>query len=332
MKTVRLNLEDRQSWQKFQHVLTSFASDYIDLVAPEQTEFKFEQQVLSLGFTLIAATPDRERANYFTQSLENFLKRLRLVGVRRVELEFFAIGAESPVLDCGFDVPFIEPPATTTSIVRNSGQIAATSRRRLGGSLAQRVKGWLTNPQIQENFQAASRLVVRDPKGLLEAAKNSTVEKFSQTITWVDTFPWEQWAKQKIAGQKRRHRRNLFKALVEDFAVIALLIVCLFFAADFLSGPTLNLAAMPQQHYDSNPTGVRYRCGNTGLSLKNYVCLSRGMTYNQVASILGAEGKPLGIDNKFGDRAVIISWGNGEKALNATFKEDALVSKAQRNL
>jgi hypothetical protein len=63
MKAVRLNLEDKQNWQKLQYILTSLASDYMDLVAAEQTEFKFEQQILSIAFTLISADGDSDRLN-----------------------------------------------------------------------------------------------------------------------------------------------------------------------------------------------------------------------------------------------------------------------------
>ena len=85
MKAVRLNLEDRQAWQKLQHVLTCLASDYMDLVAAEQTEFKFEQQVLSIAFTLIASDANRDRLNEFTQSIDRYFNRLQLIGVRRIE-------------------------------------------------------------------------------------------------------------------------------------------------------------------------------------------------------------------------------------------------------
>jgi hypothetical protein len=92
MKAVRLNLEDRQAWQKLQHVLTSLASDYMDLVAAEQTEYKFEQQILSIAFTLIASEADRDRLNEFTQNIDRYFNRLQLVGVRRIEWEFYVIG------------------------------------------------------------------------------------------------------------------------------------------------------------------------------------------------------------------------------------------------
>jgi hypothetical protein len=343
MKAVRLNLEDRQSWQKLQHVLTSFVSDYIDLVAPEQTEFKFEQQTLSLAFTLISSSADSERANYFTQNLERFLSRLQLLGVRRIEFEFYAVGADAPVMTHGFDIAFIPalaPQPVSNAIVRsktNKNSLVPTGRTvnrqaGRGGNLVRRVRGWLTNPQLWQNLQTGSKIAVRDPKRFLEATKTAAIAKFSSAITWVDTFPWEAWTQSKVQWQQRRHSRNLFKALVEDFIALALVVLALFWITDFLSGPTINLALMPAQHYDANFDPTKYRCGNPGLSLKNYVCLQKEMSYPQVASILGGDGKSLGIDRKYGDRAVIISWTNGDMSMNATFVEDKLVSRAYRKL
>ena len=363
MKAVKLNLEDRQSWQKFQHILTSFASDYIDLVAPEQTEFRFEQQALSIAFTLITATPDRERANFFTQNLENFLTRLNLIGVRRVELEFFAASAierSQPIFRGGFEITFIQPEVQspqdrkTGSIVRQSGKLVTRKSNRRPGALARsfdRVKGWLTSPQLLQNLQGASRLAARDPKGFLVATKDTVGEKFALALTWVDTFPWEAWFKAKLQWQSRRHKRNLLKALFEDFIFAAILVMLLFWGAEFLSGPTLNLANLPTQHYSDSMDAPRYRCGNPGLTKKNYVCLAKGMPYSQVTNILGGEGKPMAIDTKFGlnssqieqqikkdgkmnsdDIAVIVSWSSGDMVMNATFKGDRLIAKGMRGL
>jgi len=111
MKAVRLNLEDRQAWKKLQHVLTSLASDYMDLVAAEQTEFKFEQQVLSIAFTLISTNSDRDRLNEFTQNIDRYFNRIQLVGVRRIEWEFYPIGEAVPVLTQGRDIPLVAAPA-----------------------------------------------------------------------------------------------------------------------------------------------------------------------------------------------------------------------------
>jgi hypothetical protein len=351
MKTVRLNLEDRQSWQKFQHVLTSFASDYIDLVAAEQTEFKFEQQTLSLAFTLIAVPPDRDRANYFTGNLESFLKRLQLVGVRQIELDFFAVGESTPFLTHRFEVAFISPDRASVggAIARPSAQLAPTTR---GGGLFRSLRsvgGWLVSPELAQNLRTTGKLAVRAPNRLLIGAKDAIVLKGSEAIAWVDTFPWESWFQAKLEWQKRRHKRNLVKAIIEDVLFGLILVALLWFATDFLSGPTLNLARLPAQHYDSNFAQPKYRCGNPGVTPKNYVCLVRGMSYAQVSSILGSDGQPLGIASQFSDSsvlanlkkggdtqnlvnnknlAVIIGWQNGNVSMNATFRNDQLVSKA----
>lgn len=343
MKAVRLNLEDRQAWQKLQHVLTSLASDYMDLVAVEQTEFKFEQRVLSIAFTLIVANSNRDRLNEFTQNLDRYFNRLQLVGVRRVEWEFYIIGEDTPVLSQGKDIPFIAAPAplpsnalarneASRSPVRNvQGNALARGRFRVS-NLVHRLRGWLFDPRTIAAARTTSRITIRDPKGVLESIRTTAIAKFNDTIQWVDTFPWETWTKEKAEQIKRRHQRNLVRAVIEDVLILGVLMICLYWLTEVLSGPTLNLALMPQRHYDNNITNVQYRCGNPGITIKNYVCLNRGMSYDQVTSILGSEGKPLGIDRKYGDRAVIVSWENKDLSMNATFINDKLVTRAYRQL
>ncbi|MFM7885190.1 MAG: hypothetical protein ACKPCM_00515, partial [Pseudanabaena sp.] len=321
MKAVRLNLEDRQVWQKLQHVLTSFASDYMDLVAAEQTEFKFEQQVLSIAFTLIAANVNRDRLNEFTQSIDRYFNRLQLVEVRRIEWEFYIIGEDIPVLRQGRDIPLITAPVPLPksaiartedrqSLTRNAPQGAFAKSRFKVDNLVRSLRGWLLDPKTIAAARTTSRITIRDPKRALEAIRTNAIAKFNDTIQWVDTFPWETWTKEKAQQIKRRHQRNLIRAVIEDVLLLGVLLMCLYWLTEVLSGPTINLALLPQRHYDNNITDVQYRCGNPGVTLKNYVCLGRGMGYDQVSSILGGEGKPLGIDHKYGDRAVIVSWSN----------------------
>jgi hypothetical protein len=356
MKKAMLNLQDRQAWQKFRHILTSFVSDYIDLVAPEQTEARLDQETLSLSFTLITVNPDRDRANQFTQDLEAFLHRLKLAGVNRANLEFFAPDEQTPSLQGSFELPYIEPVAVkpTAAIVkrtnqdqeaiaprdgvRRSGRVNRRAGR--GGSLVQRVGGWLTSPALWQNVSTTGKLAVRDPKRLLVNTKDAAIAKFTQTVDWIDTFAWEDWFAAQKQWQSRRHRRNLAKALFEDFIVLAVLAMALVWVGGKLSGPTMNLALLAPQHYDSSLDSPDYRCGRPGVNKKNYVCLDRGMSYRQVTSILGDEGKPVGIDHKFGAcedpnmRAcgVVISWHEGDKNLNATFNNDRLVAKAWRDM
>ncbi|TYQ31247.1 MULTISPECIES: hypothetical protein [unclassified Pseudanabaena] len=339
MKAVRLNLEDRQAWQKLQHVLTSLASDYMDLVAAEQTELKFEQQVLSIAFTLITSDANRDRLNEFTQNIDRYFNRLQLVGVRRIEWEFYVIGEAVPLLAQGRDIPFIAAPKPLPSnaLVRDSRQPSRSAQssplargKFKAGNLVRRFRGWLVNPKTIQAARTASRLTIRDPKGALAAIGTSAIAKFNDTIQWVDTFPWETWTKEKAQQIKRRHQRNLVRAVIEDVLILGVMLIALYWLTEVLSGPSINLALMPKQHHDTNITNVQYRCGNPAISLKNYICLGRGMSYDQVASILGSEGKPLGIDHNVSDRAVIVSWSSGEMNMNVTFLDDKLVSRAYR--
>ncbi len=325
MNAARLNLEDRPSWQKFRHILTSFASDYIDLVAPEQTEIVLEQHVLSLTFVAIASTPDRDRLTLFAQRLESLLQRMGLVGVRRIVLELYATDGEVPILSQTLEIAFIPPSQLATAE-------AASGLSPRGGALLRTVRGWLADANLGSALQTTGKLAVRDPKGLVLAARNAIAVQTSRALEWIETFPWEDWFGQQLEKQKQRHRRNLLRALLEDAAVAVCLVFLLYFAGGYLSGPTMDLALLPAQHYDADFNNPPYRCGNPGLTKKNYVCLRSGMSYRQVASILGGEGKPLGIDRKFGDRAVVLGWSAGESAINTTFVGDRLVAKAERNL
>ncbi|MFN5837884.1 MAG: hypothetical protein ACK47J_14465, partial [Pseudanabaena sp.] len=265
MKAVRLNLEDRQAWQKLQHVLTSLASDYMDIVAAEQTEFKFEQQVLSIAFTLIEANSDRDRINEFTQNIDRYFNRLQLVSVRRIEWEFYIIGEDVPVLAQGRDIPLIAAPAPLPqsalvrkedrqSLTRNTPQGAISKGRFKVGNLVRRLRGWLLDPRTIAAARITSRITIRDPKGALEAIRTSAIAKFNDTIEWVDTFPWETWTKEKAQQIKRRHQRNLVRAVIEDVIVLGVVLICLYWLTEALSGPTINLALLPPRHYDNNIT------------------------------------------------------------------------------
>jgi hypothetical protein len=334
MKNVKLNLEDRVSWQKFQHVLTSFASDYIDLIAPEQTLFKLEQQTLLISFVLINNHSDRTKANIFTQNLETFLARLPIIGVRRVALELVDLNNDEVILNTEFDLNYV--PASAIAPISKSEKVTSALVRgnfkKIANKLVNRAKAWITNPEVQQNFQKTSQIVVRNPKTALALTGEFTKAKFIAAVNWVDTFPWEEWVENRVAQQKRRHDRNLFKAIVEDLVAFALITFLFVVSVDMLSVPSVNLALLPTQHYDQALDTPTSRCGWSGLNKKNYICLSRGMSYRQVVNVLGTEGVPLGLDKRFGDKAVIVSWQKGEEAMNITFREDFLVAKAYRNL
>jgi len=343
MKAVRLNLEDRQSWQKLQHVLTSLASDYMDLVAAEKTEFKFEQQVLSIAFTLIAADVDRDRLNEFTQNIDRYFNRLQLVGVRRIEWEFYVIGEAVTFLAQGRDIQLIAASAplpqealarndVRQTPVREAKESSFSRGKSKVSNLVLHLRGWLVDPKTIQAARTTSRITIRDPRGALNAVRINAIAKFNDTIQWVDTFPWESWTKEKAQQIKRRHQRNLVRSIIEDVLIVGVMVIAALWLIEALSSPSFNLALLPKQHYDSNMTNTQYRCGNPAVNLKNYVCLNRGMRYDQVANILGREGKPLGIDHKFGDRAVVISWSSPDLSMNATFVNDQLVSRAYRQL
>jgi hypothetical protein len=132
------------------------------------------------------------------------------------------------------------------------------------------------------------------------------------------------------------------RSIVEDVAILVVLVLSLMWLTDHLSGPGVNLAGLPNAHIDNNMTVSNYRCGNPGLTRKNYVCLKEGMSYEQVANILGSEGKPLGINEKFSKDcstnasantcAVVISWHDGNSNLNATFLNNKLLVRAYQGI
>ncbi len=351
-----LNLEDRQSWQRFQRILTSFITDYIDILAPEQADIRYDQNTLLLSFTLLSEGVDDHSIEQFIQQLEEFLKRLPLTGVNQIEFAFYGVSDDNALLTHRFPVTYIAPAAIVRSPQRPQ------SRRR-GGSLVRRIQGFLTNPELGRAIQTATKTIVRHPQKAIVATGAFTQQKLNQALTWVDTFPWEQWAEQKVQWQQRRHRRNPLKALIEDVIFIGLIAFFILFGGRLLSGPSLNLAALPPQHYDSSFANARYSCGPSGVTRKNYACLRAGMSYNQVKKILGGEGKVLGIDPKFGKDsqetkkllaqpqnagffnfinrkksvgeqvATIVSWSDGKGGtLNGTFLGNRLVARAYRDI
>ena len=353
MKPVSLNLEDKQSQQKLHHVLTSFASDYIDLVAAEQMMFTFEAQVLTVAFNLLGDgvsdnEPKHQRLNEFTRRLTSHLERIEFIGTRRIQIEFFMAAQEEPRFRYGVDVAFI-PVAVALARKTNQGGLkersrggAVTRKSNPVGRLVGAVKGWLLDPATLQAAQTTGRLAVRDPKGLLVAAKDQAVLAFNQSLNWVDTFPWENWAQNKKQQLRERYQRNLWRSVVEDVAILVVLVLSLMWLTEHLSGPGVNLAGLPNAHIDNNMTVSNYRCGNPGLTRKNYVCLKEGMSYEQVANILGSEGKPLGINEKFSKDcstnksaktcAVVMNWHDGNSDLNATFLDNKLLVRAYQGI
>lgn len=350
MSATHLNLEDRRGWLKFQHILTSFTSDYIDLIAPEQTDLSLQSQTLTIAFNFVSDRPDAEYLNRFTRQLEGWLSRLRLVGVRRIEIQFFAPDADSPAFTTALDVRFI--PSSAIQTVSSTAQPAPQPRRAAG--LVRRLRGWLVSPENIENLQTAGKLAVRDPRGFLTGARNLVVGNFVKAIDWIDTYPWEEKFQGAVRAQKRRHQRNFWKAILEDAVIVLVIVLALWWVFDYFSGPRLDLAAMPPQHYDRDMSAPRYRCGWPGVTIENYVCLQRGMSYEQVVSILGGDGKPMGLDYQFlgsenkalelqekfrrgesinyRELPIIISWESKDMVINATFRDNYLLARGYRKL
>lgn len=351
----KLNLEDRQAWQRFQRILTSFITDYIDILAPEQADIRLESGTLFLGFTLLSDGIDDHQLDQFISQLEAFLKRLPLVGVNGIELVFYSVTEDNALLTHRFPITYIAPDRAIVS--------ATPPARQRGGSLVRRLQAFLTNPELGRAIQTATKTIVRRPKEAIVATGEFSQRQINQALTWVDTFPWEEWARQKVQWQQRRHRRSPIKALIEDVLFIGLIALLIVFGGSLLSGPSIDLAKLPPQHYDSAFANPRYRCGAPGVTRKNYVCLQAGMSYNRVKKILGGEGKALGIDPKFGrdtqeakqllataqksslfnffsrrksvgeQVATIVSWSDGKGGtINATFLGNRLVARAYRDI
>ena len=351
MRVTNLNLEDRRGWLKFRHILTSFVSDYIDLVAPEQTDVRLHDQVLTIAFSFVDGSANPVAVNQFTQNLEGWLGRLRLLGVRRIELEFYSPEEAAPIFARGMDIEYISASALSTA-VESGGAVQSTDRRSRG--LVRRLRNWLLSPENLAGAHTAGRLAVRDPKGFLNSARVLVVSSFVQAIDWVDTFPWEEKFNSGVQWQKRRHQRNLAKALFEDSVILLVLAMAVLWVINFFAAPTLDVSVMPPQHYDRTMDAPRYRCSFPGVSLENYVCLHRGMSYEQVASIFGGEGTPLSVDYQFSDASlnveemrqklergeaidyrkqpIVISWQSGNMVINTTFINNELVARGYRKL
>ncbi|MDX1978481.1 MAG: hypothetical protein SFT94_12485 [Pseudanabaenaceae cyanobacterium bins.68] len=337
MKTGKLNLADRQSWSKFQHILTSFASDYIALVAPERTKFTLEQQSLVLTFSLIKSQGSRADLNQFTYNLEQFVAKLELIGISEVRLHFVSAGeVPSLLFEHRFAIDLIAP----SSLAVRGGSLAKTpknQRRSLGRSVGRSLGqtfGKLSGVQIRRVAQATSALVVRDPKGTLVQVGTYAKQNFVAAIDWVDNFPWETWKNSILEAQKRRHARNLVKALIEDALILAALLISLLWGMNSISFASVDVATMPVAHFDRAVGEQKYRCGLLpGVNKRNYLCLARNMSYKQVSSILGGDGKPVGLNPEYGKQAVTITWKTWTGgSLNAIFAGDRLVARAYQNI
>ncbi|MFQ3679601.1 MAG: hypothetical protein SNJ60_03735 [Pseudanabaenaceae cyanobacterium] len=347
MKTVKLNLQEEAARQKLRQIAVGFLTDRLEAIAPERTRFQFEHQTLSLTvYTLEEATPTQVTA--IAEALQEFLSRLPLVGVRQIELEFLASDEVTLLGQRAFAVTYEAPVA---AIARPERRGQALRRQGLGRALVARARAWLTAP---ETWQQAGRLgtrTVRDPKGALSQTGSFLREKFSETLDWIDTFPWAERYHQFWESQRRRHRRNYVKALIEDLLVFAVVALVLLSGIHAISMAPINVSRLPAGNHDTTLSTQRYRCAFLpGVNKTNYLCLSQGMGYRQVASILGGEGRPMVVPtavrpladfaNPTAQRAlpkvnaqkqpVVVSWSQGNFTINATFAGDRLIRKAYR--
>lgn len=73
----------------------------------------------------------------------------------------------------------------------------------------------------------------------------------------------------------------------------------------------------------------------TGVNKENYLKIQNGMSYAEVTGILGEDGEELSSNELAGIKTEMYMWkakGFSGGNMNATFQNDALVSKAQFNL
>ncbi len=349
MKTVKLNLQEEAARQKLRQIAVGFLTDRLEAIAPERTRFQFDRQTLSLTvYALEEATAAQLEST--AEALQEFLSRLPLVGVRHIELEFLAADEVTILRQQTFAIAY-EAPVAAIARPERPGQTLRRRGRYPGSALVARARHWLTTP---ETWQQAGRLgtrTLRDPKGALVQTGAFLQEKFRETLDWIDTFPWAERYQQLWEAQRRRHRRNYVKALIEDLAVFLVVALMLLSGINAISMAPINVARLPAGNYDATLSSQRYRCAFLpGVNKNNYLCLSQGMGYRQVASILGGEGKPMVAalpprplsdfartnapspqkPDNIQKQPVVVSWSQGNFTINATFAGDRLIHKAYR--
>ncbi|HAN45555.1 MAG TPA: hypothetical protein DCQ32_03280 [Cyanobacteria bacterium UBA8156] len=349
MKTVKLNLQEEAARQKLRQIAVGFLTDRLEAIAPERTRFQFDRQTLSLTvYALEEATA--AQLEVIAEALQEFLSRLPLVGVRQIELEFLAPDEVTVLWQQGFAVTY-EAPVAAIARPERRGQTVRRRGTYPGSALVARARHWLTTP---ETWQQAGRLgtrAVRDPKGALVQTGVFLQAKFGETLDWIDTFPWAERYHQLWESQRRRHRRNYVKALIEDLAVFFVVALVVLSGINAISMAPISLSRLPAGNHDTTLSSQRYRCAFLpGVNKTNYLCLSQGMGYRQVTSILGGEGKPMVAPTPVRPLAdfanpkaqpprettniqkqpVVVSWSQGNFTVNATFAGDRLIRKAYR--
>ncbi|MGQ9866829.1 MAG: hypothetical protein ACUVSQ_11215 [Pseudanabaenaceae cyanobacterium] len=349
MKTVKLNLQEEAARQKLRQIAVGFLTDRLEAIAPERTRFQFDRQTLSLTVYALEEATAPQLAT-IAEALQEFFGRLPLVGVRHIELEFLAADEVTILWQQAFAIAYEAPVA---AIARPEPQGPTIRQRRTypGSALVARVRHWLTTPATWQQAGRLGTRTVRDPKGALVQTGAFLQEKFRETLDWIDTFPWAERYHQLWEAQRRRHRRNYIKALIEDLAVFAVVALVILSGLNAISMAPINAARLPAGNHDTILSSQRYRCAFLpGVNKTNYLCLSQGMGYRQVASILGGEGQPMvaatpvrpltafasaqasvprdNIDPQ--KQPVVVSWSQGNFTINATFAGDRLIRKAYR--
>ncbi|MNS25889.1 hypothetical protein D3C72_577940 [compost metagenome] len=113
----------------------------------------------------------------------------------------------------------------------------------------------------------------------------------------------------------------------------------IFLAAAIVAG-CANLVALPALAESGNPEGAwtLARAGQAGffgpkVTYAKYQQIRNGMTYSQVAAIIGFDGEELSRNQIAGITTVMYQWQNKNGAnMNAMFQNGALIQKAQYGL
>lgn len=82
------------------------------------------------------------------------------------------------------------------------------------------------------------------------------------------------------------------------------------------------------------PVAVEAPSAEQGITMNKYNALRTGMSYREVATALGSEGKEMSSNEISGVKTVMYQWDSNSLGanMNAMFQNDKLVSKAQFGL
>ena len=100
-------------------------------------------------------------------------------------------------------------------------------------------------------------------------------------------------------------------------------------------GKPLTAESSPAKGNSDNPPATQpvQQSSVSGVNMENFKELQTGMTYEQVAGILGQEGEEMSRSEIAGTITVLYTWKADDFSnMNVTFQNNALVSKAQLGL